>query len=189
MLKRSQISLVVAMEKFFRSNVNLHSSFLVLLQCAWEKVGPSQHIQGTRIDDFEIPLDYTIGWDLLIWDLKGRVCFRSLIKIFMAAHPSALSSSWICFVVSHTALTADILLVIHFYISLCEVLLIHTPCLLHSYTYLILVFIHLSISTIYLPTYILSIYLSIYLSINLSLLWLWSVFKVFFVQSFVLNHN
>ena len=42
---------------------------------------------------------------------------------------------------SHTAPTADVRLVIHFFISLCEVLLIHTPCLLHNYTYLILFFI------------------------------------------------
>ena len=42
---------------------------------------------------------------------------------------------------SHTAPTADVRLVIHFFISLCEVLLIHTPCLLHNYTCLILFFI------------------------------------------------
>ena len=32
----------------------------------------------------------------------------------------------------------QLLLFTHFYISLCEVLLIHTRCLLHDYTYLIL---------------------------------------------------
>ena len=32
----------------------------------------------------------------------------------------------------------QLFLFIHFYISLCEVLLIHTRCLLHDYTYLIL---------------------------------------------------
>ena len=94
--------------------------------------------ENHTVDDFEIAFDYTLGWDLLIWDLKGRVCFGSLIKFFVPVHWSTLSFSCICSVLSHTPPTADILLFIHFYISLCEVLLIHTPCLLHDYTYLIL---------------------------------------------------
>ena len=69
---------------------------------------------------------------------EGRVCFDSLIKIFVLVHRSTLSFSCICSVLNHTAPTVDILLFIHFYISLCEVLFIHIPCLLHDYTYLIL---------------------------------------------------
>ena len=85
-------------------------------------------------------LDYTLGWDLLIWDLKGRVCFGILIKIFVAVYQNTLSSSCICSVLSHTAPAADILLFIHFYVSLCEILLTHTPCLYHNYIYLTLLF-------------------------------------------------
>ena len=97
------------------------------------------HSGNHAINDFKILFDYTLNWDLLIWDLKGGVCFGNLIKFFVLVHQSTLSFSCICSVLlSHTPLTADILLFAHFHISLCEVLLIHTPCLLHDYTYLIL---------------------------------------------------
>ena len=36
------------------------------------------HAGSHAVDDFEIAFDYTQGWDLLIWDLKGRVSFESL---------------------------------------------------------------------------------------------------------------
>ena len=98
------------------------------------------HSGNHAVGDFEIAFDYMLSWDLLIWDLKGRVCFGSLIKIFVPVYCSTLSSSCICSVLSHTAPTADILLVMHFYISPCEVLHIHTPFLLHNYTYLIVFF-------------------------------------------------
>ena len=32
------------------------------------------------VDDLEIAFGYTLGWDLLIWDLKGRVCFETLLN-------------------------------------------------------------------------------------------------------------
>ena len=93
------------------------------------------HSGNHAVDDFEIAFDSTLGWDLLIWDLKGRVCLDSLIKVFVLVHRITLYSSCFCSVLSHTATTADVFLVIHFYISLCEVLPIHTLCLLHNCTY------------------------------------------------------
>ena len=96
------------------------------------------HPGNHAADDFKIAFDYMLGWDLLIWKLKGTVCFGSLIEFFVPIHQSTLYFSCICSVLSHTSPTTDILLFTHFYISLCEVLLIHTLCLLHECTYLIM---------------------------------------------------
>ena len=108
--------------------------FIPHSSCAWEEVVPSQHIQGTMQSMFSKL--HLITCYVEIW--KGGGCFGSLIKIFVSVHWSALSFSCICSVLSHTAPTVDILLFLHFYISLCEVLLIHYPCLLHGGTYIVL---------------------------------------------------
>ena len=147
-------------------------SFLILcasLMCVRGSRSLTTQSGNHAVDDFEIAFDYTLGWDLLIWDLKGRVCFGSLIKIFVPVHRSTLSSSCICSILNHTAPTADILLVIHFYISLCEVLLIHTPFyLITTPTFFIFIFIHqftllimiVIVSITYLNRFILDVYIS-----------------------------
>ena len=83
-------------------------SFLILcasLMCVRGSRSLTTQSGNHAVDDFEIAFDYTLGWDLLIRDLKGRVCFGSLIKILVPVHRSTLCSSWICFVLSYTAHT------------------------------------------------------------------------------------
>ena len=104
--------------------------FLILcafLRCVRGSTSVTAHSGSYTVNDFKIKFDYTLCWDFLIWDLKGRVCFGSLIKIFVPVYRSTLSFSCICCFLSHTSPTADILLYIHFYISLYENLHIHTP--------------------------------------------------------------
>ena len=87
-------------------------SFLIFrasLTCVRGSRSLTTHSGNHAVDDFEIAFDYTLGWDLLIWDLKGRVCFWSLINIFVPVHPSTLSFSCIFSVLSHTAPTGDTL--------------------------------------------------------------------------------
>ena len=118
------------------SNIKCKLSFLILrafLMSVRRSRSFTAHSGNHAVDNFEIGFDCMLGWDLLIRDLKGRVCFGSLIKGFVPVYRSTLSFSYICSVFSYTPPKADILLFIHFYISLCEVLLIHTPCLLHDY--------------------------------------------------------
>ena len=118
------------------SNIKCKLSFLILrafLMSVRRSRSFTAHSGNHAVDNFEIGFDCMLGWDLLIRDLKGRVCFGSLIKGFVPVYRSTLSFSQICSVFSYTPPKADILLFIHFYISLCEVLLIHTPCLLHDY--------------------------------------------------------
>ena len=52
-------------------------SFLILcafLMCERGSYSFTKHSGNHAVDDFEIACDYMLGWDLLIWDLKGRVC-------------------------------------------------------------------------------------------------------------------
>ena len=51
-------------------------SFLILrasLMCVRRSRSFTTHSGNHAVDDFAIAFDYTLGWDLLIWDLKGRV--------------------------------------------------------------------------------------------------------------------
>ena len=84
--------------------------------CVRDSRSFTAHSGNHAVNDSETGLDYTLGWDLLTWDLKGRVCFGSLVKIFVPIHRSALSFSCICSVLSYTPPTVDIFLFIHFYI-------------------------------------------------------------------------
>ena len=61
-----------------------------------------------------------------------------LLSFFVPVHWSTLSFPCIYSILRHTPPTASILFFTYFYISLCEVLLIYTPCLLLDYTSLIL---------------------------------------------------
>ena len=73
------------------------------LMCVRGNRSCTTHSGNHAVYDFEIAFDYTLGWDLLIWDLKRRVCFGSLIKFFLVpVHRSTLSFSWTCSVLSHT---------------------------------------------------------------------------------------
>ena len=56
-------------------------SLLILrasLMCVRGSRSLTTHSGNYAVDDFEIAFDYTLAWDLLIWDLKRRVCFESL---------------------------------------------------------------------------------------------------------------
>ena len=131
------------LRKFFFENQIQTFILRASLMCVRGSRSFTEHSGNHAVGDFEIAFDYMLSWNLLIWNLKGRVCFGNLIKIFLSVHRNTLSSPCICSVLSHTAPTADKFLVMHFYISPCEVLLIHIPCLLHNYTYLILFFLSL----------------------------------------------
>ena len=83
----------------FLSIIKCKLSFLILrasLMCVSCSRSFTTHSGNHAVDDFEIAFNYALGWDLLIWELKGRVCFGSLIKIFVPVHRSTLSSSCIC---------------------------------------------------------------------------------------------
>ena len=74
-------------------------------------------------------------WQEVIFRLNLE---KAIFKLTQNVHRSTLSFSCIYSVLSHTPNAADIFLFTHFCISISEVLLIHTSCLLHDHTYLIL---------------------------------------------------
>ena len=69
--------------KSILSIIKCKLSFLILrtsLMCVRGSRSFTTHSGNHVVDDFQIAFDYTLGWDLLIWDLKGRVCFKSLFN-------------------------------------------------------------------------------------------------------------
>ena len=62
-------------------NNQVQISFLILrapLMCVRGSRSLTTHSGNHAVDDFEIAFDYTLAWDMMIWDLKRRVCFESL---------------------------------------------------------------------------------------------------------------